>query len=298
MAVGASYPGVRRRQRVRRPHRPRLRPPPRRQDRGRRRGAPGGRQVRRLVQSHRPIAIGSACHHGGPRELEAVDDRTELDEASRGCPGSAGAACLLWGGVAQAATSTFRFTGPSRTSRCRRGSPACASWRSSSGAATAPPESRGLVAQAASAPSRPRSLAVTPGQLFLVEVGGVNGAGPRRPALTPVVGRGAGTVTAHLDKEQLAGDRQVRGRDGAESRPRHRDRDSAAPWPPLHRPPRSAAGDPLRHREGLAVIGKVEVAACATPPPQAAPVRPRQARGSPGQVPTGHHSLQFSSAPL
>ena len=38
MAVGASYPGVGRHQRVRGPHRPGLRPSPRRQDRGRRRG--------------------------------------------------------------------------------------------------------------------------------------------------------------------------------------------------------------------------------------------------------------------
>ena len=49
MAVGSQLPRVRRRQRVRRPHRPGLRPPPRRQARSRRRGDAGRRQVRRLT---------------------------------------------------------------------------------------------------------------------------------------------------------------------------------------------------------------------------------------------------------
>ena len=50
MAVGASYPESGGDQRVRRPHRPRLRPPPRRQARSRRRGDAGRRQVRRLIR--------------------------------------------------------------------------------------------------------------------------------------------------------------------------------------------------------------------------------------------------------
>ena len=60
MAVGAQLPGVGRRQRVRRPHRPGLRPAPRRQDRSRRRGHAGRRQVRRLTQSS-VVATGSAA---------------------------------------------------------------------------------------------------------------------------------------------------------------------------------------------------------------------------------------------
>ena len=60
MAVGTQLPGVGRRQRVRRPHRPGLRPPPRRQARSRRRGDCRRRQVRRL-------SVHSGC--GTPREV-------------------------------------------------------------------------------------------------------------------------------------------------------------------------------------------------------------------------------------
>ncbi len=52
----SQLPGVGRRERVRGPHRPRLRPPPRRQDRRRRRGLPGRRQVRRLSLGRRVLS--------------------------------------------------------------------------------------------------------------------------------------------------------------------------------------------------------------------------------------------------
>ena len=74
MAVGASLSRVRRHQRVRRPHRPGLRPAPRRQARSRRRGHAGRRQVRRLTPPPRSFAS-----EGGANRLSAsVSERISL----------------------------------------------------------------------------------------------------------------------------------------------------------------------------------------------------------------------------
>ena len=68
MAVGAQLSRVRRRQRVRRPHRPGLRPAPRRQDRSRRRGSAGRRQS-------------SSSLHGAPSRVRGPTGRECGDAA-------------------------------------------------------------------------------------------------------------------------------------------------------------------------------------------------------------------------
>ena len=68
-----------------------------------------------VVDSRKPIGIGSACHHRGSEDWRLLMAGRNLTRRLAAAFGLAGALCLLWSGVASATTKTFTFTGAEQT---------------------------------------------------------------------------------------------------------------------------------------------------------------------------------------